>query len=591
MRHMLPMLLLCTLIGSAAAQPVDPLPANLPSTPESVVLVDLLSDYQADRRAVSSFYGMSFDTHALDRLEALHTEAAERLAATDFAALDQQGKIDFLLFRTKLESQAAGLVLARARLEEMRPLIPFAETIAALERDRVAMRPIDFAKVAATLDLLDDEIKAIRARIDKGRKDDNTDQQAEDDDRLIVSPVLAQRTAGTLREMARTLNSWFGYSDGYKPEFGWWVSAPFADAHKALSDYADYLRKTVAGIEGKDDDPLLGDPIGREKLLADLRAEWIPYTPEELIAIAEREFAWCEAEMRNAAREMDLGDDWQAALEQVKQDHAPPGEQDELVASLARESIDFLTERDMVTIPPLAAELWRLEMIKPRNQRTHPFAFYGGNYMGIAYPTDEMSHGDKLMSMRGNNRHFTRAIVHHELIPGHHLQGFIAKRERPYRRAFSTPFLFEGWCLYWEMVLYDAGFAHSPEDRIGMLFWRMHRCARIIVSLKFHLGEMSPDEMVEFLVERVGHERSNATAEVRRYIGSSYSPLYQAAYMLGGLQLRELRRELVETGTMTERAFHDAVLSHNAIPVELIRASLTGSELTPETQTSWRFGE
>ncbi len=494
MRHMLPILLLCTLIGTTTAQPVPPA-ANLPSTPESIALVDLLSDYQADRRAVSSFYGMSFDTHALDRLEALHTEAAERLAATDFAALDQQGRIDALLFRTKLESQAAKLTLARTRLDEMRPLIPFAETIAGLERSRVAHEPIDFEEVAATLDLLDEEITAIRTRIDKGRKDGNTDE-----DRLVVSPVLAQRTAGTVRALARTLNSWFGYYDGYTPQFSWWVASPFADAHKALNDYAKYLNETVAGIKGKDDDPLLGDPIGREQLLSDLQAEWIPYAPEELIAIAEREFAWCEAEMRKASQEMGHANDWHAALEAVKEDHVPPGEQDELVAALAQEAIDFVTERDMVTVPPLARELWRLEMIAPKSQRTFPFAFYGGNYMGVAYAADEMSHEDKLMAMRGNNRHFTRAVVHHELVPGHHLQGFVAQRERPYRRVFSTPFLGEGWALYWEMILYDAGFAQSPEDRIGMLFWRMHRCARIIVSLKFHLGEMSPEEMIEFLV-------------------------------------------------------------------------------------------
>jgi uncharacterized protein (DUF885 family) len=243
----------------------------------------------------------------------------------------------------------------------------------------------------------------------------------------------------------------------------------------------------------------------------------------------------------------------------------------------------------MVTIPPLAAELWRVEMIPPANQRYYPFAFYGGNHMGVSYPTDEMSLDDKLMSMRGNNRHFTRAVVHHELIPGHHLQGFIAERERPYRQAFTTPFLLEGWCLYWEMTLYDAGFPQSPENRVGMLFWRMHRCARIIVSLRFHLGEMNPDQMIDFLVDRVGHERLTATSEVRRFIGGGFSPLYQCAYMLGGLQLRALRHELVDPGAMTEKAFHDAVLAHNAIPVELIRAGLTAQELTPQTRPAWRF--
>src|SRR5438093_8820525 len=105
-----------------------------------------------------------------------------------------------------------------------------------------------------------------------------------------------------------------------------------------------------------------------------------------------------------------------------------------------------------------------------------------------------------------------------------------------------------------------------------MLFWRMHRAARIIVSLKFHLGQMKPPEMVDFLVDRVGHERLGATSEVRRFISGGYSPLYQCGYMIGGLQLRALRQELVGTGKMTDRQFNDSVLTYNTIPIEMIRA-------------------
>ena len=147
----------------------------------------------------------------------------------------------------------------------------------------------------------------------------------------------------------------------------------------------------------------------------------------------------------------------------------------------------------------------------------------------------------------------------------------------------------EGWALYWELYLWDLQFARSPEDRVGMLFWRMHRAARILVSLQFHLGQMNPAEMVEFLVNRVGHERDGATAEVRRYIGGGYPPLYQAAYLLGGMQLRTLHRELVGTGRMTDRAYHDAVLRENAIPIELIRASLMGTKLPRDARSAWKF--
>ena len=193
------------------------------------------------------------------------------------------------------------------------------------------------------------------------------------------------------------------------------------------------------------------------------------------------------------------------------------------------------------------------------------------------------------MSMRGNNIHFARATVFHELIPGHHLQGFMAARYKPYRALFGTPFWTEGNALYWELLFWDLGFPKTPENRIGMLFWHMHRCARIIFSLSFHLEKMTPQECIDFLVNRVGHERDNATAEVRRSFDGSYGPLYQIAYLLGGRQFYALHHELVDSGRMTNRAFHDAILKENRIPVEMVRAILTTQKLTRDFVSSWKF--
>jgi uncharacterized protein (DUF885 family) len=139
------------------------------------------------------------------------------------------------------------------------------------------------------------------------------------------------------------------------------------------------------------------------------------------------------------------------------------------------------------------------------------------------------------------------------------------------------------------MILWENDFPRGPEDRIGMLFWRMHRAARIIFSLSFHLERMTPQEAVDFLVERVGHERANAEAEVRRSFGGQYSPLYQVAYMIGGMQFRALHRDLVESGQMTDRAFHDAVMQGGRMPVEMVRALLTAQPLTRDHTTQWRF--
>ena len=200
-----------------------------------------------------------------------------------------------------------------------------------------------------------------------------------------------------------------------------------------------------------------------------------------------------------------------------------------------------------------------------------------------------MADSDKRMALRGNNIYFSRATVHHELIPGHHLQAFYQARHQPHRNTFPTPFWTEGWSVYWEMRLYDAGFARTPEEKVGMLFWRMHRAARIIFSLRFHLGQMTPEQAIDFLVAKVGHERANATAEVRRSFNGSYPPLYQAGYMLGALQLRALRAEVVGKGKLTDRAFHDAILMGNEMPIELERARILGLPLTADYTAQWKF--
>jgi hypothetical protein len=292
--------------------------------------------------------------------------------------------------------------------------------------------------------------------------------------------------------------------------------------------------------------------------------------------------------MKKASREMGLGDDWRAALERVKNDYVEPGKQPALIRDLAVEAIEYMDKHDLVTVPPLCRESWRMIMMSPERQLVNPF-FTGGEVISVSFPTDAMPHEAKLMSLRGNNVHFARATVFHELIPGHHLQGFMTSRYRTYREAFSTPFWGEGWALYWELLLWDRGFHASPEDRVGALFWRMHRCARIKFSLGFHLGTMSPKECIDLLVDRLGHERENAIAEVRRSFNGSYEPLYQAAYLLGGLQLRALHRELVESGKMTDRAFHDAVLKEGSIPIAMVRAALTDEPLSRDAAPSWKF--
>ena len=117
----------------------------------------------------------------------------------------------------------------------------------------------------------------------------------------------------------------------------------------------------------------------------------------------------------------------------------------------------------------------------------------------------------------------------------------------------------------------------------------MHRCARITFSIKYHLGEWTPKQCVDYLVDRVGHEYSNAHAEVKRSFEANYGPLYQLAYLVGGLQLFSIHNELVESGKMTNHEFHDKVIKQNYLPMEMVRATLTNQKLTRDYKPNWKF--
>ncbi|MGA3189332.1 MAG: DUF885 family protein [Bryobacteraceae bacterium] len=535
----------------------------------------IIERYSADQHSLTRTYPIRLSATRRARFERFVAENEADLRKFNFDTLSHDGQIDYLLFRNHLEHDRSQLQLDTTRMAELEPLVPFAQTIIDFEEAWRRMEPLDSKKAAATLADLVKAIDAARRANANGAK---------------VKGTVANRAVARLTGLRNNLKEWFGFYNGYDPMFTWWCDDPYKKVDQALDSYAKFVREKLAGLHPGDEETIVGDPVGRQALLDDLASNMIPYTPEELIALAKQELAWCEQEMMRASREMGLGNEWHKALEVVKNKYVEPGKQTILVHDLAEEAIAYVEKHDLVTVPALAKEDWWEEMLSPARQLTSPF-FLGGDIILVSYPTNTMTEEQKLMSMRGNNEHFSRSTVFHELIPGHHLQGFMSQRYRPYRRPFSTPFWSEGNAFYWEMLLWDMGFPRGPEDRIGMLFWRMHRCARIIFSLSFHLEQLTPQQCVDFLVERVGHERSTAEAEVRRSFDGSYEPIYQCAYMLGALQFYAMHKELVDSGKMTNRAFHDAILKENSIPVEMIRADFIQQKLTRDFKSSWRFYE
>ena len=566
-----PLIALLLLIPLLSCRPE---PASAQSVPDRV------RQFAADLESLRAKYRIALAGQTTDRLRQRFLDKLAELKTLDFSALHPDEQVDAVLLRAEIEYRLA--LLDRDAESDaaaggfLDPVLPLVEV---LQKDVLA-EPMKAEEVARTFSNVAEALTAATKQLQEDKKSGTRADRS----RRVAAVWAARR----LDDVRRDLGTFDRFRNGYDPLYSWWCKAPEEALSKELAEYAKRIREDVVGITADDKDTIIGVPIGADGLRVDLAHEFIADPPEVLIAVARRELAWCEAEMKKAAAEMGLGDDWRAALDATKNDFVPPGEQPKLILDLAEEATKFIEDRDLITIPPLCKEVWRMEMMSPERQRVSPF-FTGGPVISISYPTSEMSFDEKMMTMRGNNPHFSRATVHHELIPGHHLQLYMMERHNPHRQLFRTPFWIEGWALYWEMRFWEMDFPRTPKEKMGMLFWRKHRAARIIFSLSYHTGTMTPEECIEFLIENVGFERKNATAEVRRSVMGGYSPLYQAAYMLGGLQLLSLHEEVVGSGKMTEKEFHDFVLRQNAIPWELIRARALGLPLSLDYTPQWHF--
>ncbi len=138
----------------------------------------VIERFRADRDALQRFYeAVHPSPFYLDRLNTLYGEWLEKIATLNFDSLDQQGRIDYLMLRDTLVYDQATIKRQRAKLADIDPLIPFRPVIQDLESARSRMLPLEAEPAATKLTAIPDQIKKLRERIEKGRKEKEKDKE------------------------------------------------------------------------------------------------------------------------------------------------------------------------------------------------------------------------------------------------------------------------------------------------------------------------------------------------------------------------------------------------------------------------------
>jgi uncharacterized protein (DUF885 family) len=168
------------------------------------------------------------------------------------------------------------------------------------------------------------------------------------------------------------------------------------------------------------------------------------------------------------------------------------------------------------------------------------------------------------------------ALTLHEAVPGHHLQISLAQELQnvpEWRKHNNYTAFVEGWGLYAESLGTEMGFYKDPYSKFGQLTYEMWRAIRLVVDTGLHAQGWTREQAIDYFKANAAKTEHDIEVEVDRYI---VNPGQAVAYKIGELKIKELRAYAEkELGPAFDiRAFHDQVLGHGAVPLDVLEKNV-----------------
>jgi len=382
-------------------------------------------------------------------------------------------------------------------------------------------------------------------------------------------------------------------------------------AADAIAAFEAHLREVV--LPAATGSELLGRELFARKLAHTLRDP--EATPEGILARAEAEFAAVRAEMVRLAR--DLWPQWcsgepepaedgalvRGVLDAIAREHPAP----DAMVQACRDELErieaFCRERGVIGLAEEPLEIrWTPEFLRSYAgamlDSPGPLDIGQKSFFSIT-PVREEWDADAVESyMREMNARQLQVLTIHEAVPGHYLQMAYANRGGTLaRRVFRSGLFAEGWAVYVTQVMLDRGYA-GDDDALWLVHWKFYLRAvtNAILDVRIHCNGMTTEEAVALMVDGAFQEESEARAKDER---ARLSSTQLSTYFLGSLGMWDLEHEArrraaaagaspdsvpaprvvggyPETPGFDGRAHLEAVISHGAPPIPLLRRIMFG---------------
>lgn len=518
---------------------------------------DRLRDY-SDAATVARIETWRQHLRVLDRIDVRHLTGANR--------------IDAQIMRRNLEAMLFELIEVKSR--EWDPLsynASLSNSVYAITSREFAPADVRLRNIAGRLQAMSGVLRQIRSTLRNPPR--------------VHTETAIQQTAGGINFVRSGLDELFRQAPAMRSEL-----APVQEqAAAALEDYRRWLEQEV--LPTAKGEFRLGAERFRRKLGFTLDST---LTPEEILARAERElesatdalYATALPLFRRYSPAAAAGHqgDRPRVIRAVLDRLAEKRVTDETVVARATEltarATEFVRRHDLVTVPDVPLKV----IVLPEFQRGVAIAYCqapgalepkGETFFAVSPTPKDWTEQRRTSFFREYNDYMLHDLCVHEAMPGHYLQIAHANRfQAPtlIRAIFSSGTFIEGWAVYAERVMTDAGFG-GPEVKMQQLKMRVRAIINAILDQKVHTAGMTEQVALDLMMRRGFQEEGEAVGKWRRACQSSAQ---LSTYFVGAIEHDDMRAAAEKKlgPAFNLKAYHDQVLSFGSPAVKYVREEM-----------------
>jgi uncharacterized protein (DUF885 family) len=522
------------LYGSLALSPVSATGVGY-HVHKGVPLDELVDDYSAD---------------GLDQQRNFYNDFQLRTAALDVTRLDKEQRVDLDIMKNNVDSALLELNTLQSYLHNPTMYVELAGN--ALYTPYM----LNYAPAEKRFGHIIKRLERIPALFDQAKA--NLTDAPE-----VWNRVAQEENDGNIELIDKTLRG--ACPDSLKGAYG-------LAAEKALAAVRDFNAFLKDKLSAKTSDWRLGKEKYAQKFALVLNAS---RTPEDLLAAAEVDLKTVRAEMAKLAAPKTV----EQALDDIARQHATPDTYIAKAKETLAQATAFVKQKDLLTLPSRS----NLDVIETPEFMRGIYGVGGFNaapplepQLGAFYwvtPIPKSWPAARAESkLREYNNYGLQELTIHEAMPGHYVQLEYANDVQPVSRRLlrtifsNTPYV-EGWAVYTQQMMSDAGYLDNSKG-LWLTFYKqiLRVLANTIVDVRLQTMNMTDQEALDLMMKQTYQEKEEATAKLQRaQLSSCQLPTYFVGWK-GWLDVREHYKQR-KGSSYSLKEFNERALKESAVPL------------------------